>query len=480
MIIDRIETWARSHPSRTALVHNGRALSYRGFADAIWATHRQLMSSDLPSDGVAAILAGDLLNAWLLTMAARAAGLTTMAVRSLEALEALAGRDLACVLVAESERRLSEDGARSPNAQLVWIPVEAFGAPAALPPLLRTRPLGDYILYTSGTTGTYKKLRFEGRLEDGQSAERGRQWDLTFDTIFHASNFGLWTGMGFRSPSSVWRAGGAVVTDQRPDSQANVFHHGVNCIHALPETLKQLVAAHPGRRAPGDDDVTMRVGGGFTPLHLAEQATAALAKTLIVTFSSTETLGSIMEQRFRSPDDLQWLTPAPGRRAEVVDDDGAPLPAGVEGRLRVKLTDLDSHAYLDDEAATAQAFRDGFFYPGDLAMTREDGRIRILGRAADVINIAGQKRAVGPIEETLRQALEADEVCAFTGVTQSGEEEIVLAVRTLRPPSEADVKRILGGSQIFQRVRVEIFADFPRTNTGKTRRIELRQLLFGE
>jgi len=480
MIIDRIEAWARSHPDRTALVFNGRELSYRGFADAIWTTYARLAASDPLSRGVVAVLAHDLLNAWILTMAARAAGLTTMAVQSLGTLESLAVRDLAWVLTAQNEPHPPEQGAGAANARRISVPVQAFGAPAASPPPDGTGAIGDYILYTSGTTGTYKKLRLEGRLEDERSRERGRLWDLTFDTVFHASNFGLWTGMGFRSPSAVWRAGGAVVIDQRPDGPAHVFSHGVNCIHLLPETLKQLLAAHRTRRAPDDEAITLRMGGGFTPLHLARQATAAITRKLIVTFSSTETLGSILESRFRSPEDLQWLSLVEDRCAEVVDEEDAPLPAGVEGRLRVRLTELDSHGYLDDEDATARAFRNGFFYPGDLAVRRDDGRIRILGRAADVINIAGQKTAVAPIEETLRQALDVEEVCAFAGLTRAGEEELVLAVRAPRPPSEADIKRILGGSQLFQRVRVEVFADFPRTSTGKTRRIELRRLLFGE
>jgi acyl-coenzyme A synthetase/AMP-(fatty) acid ligase len=188
----------------------------------------------------------------------------------------------------------------------------------------------------------------------------------------------------------------------------------------------------------------------------------------------------IMASEFHTADDLNWMTPHPGRVVQVVDEDGAKLPPGVDGLLRIQLDELDSRAYLDDPEATARVFRGGFFYPGDLAVAREDGRVRILGRAADVINIRGQKLAVAPMEEKLQQGLGVDEVALFSGLGADGVEELVVAVRSTTPIERAEVERRLGGSAIFDKVRVEVFADFPRTENGKTRRLELRRMLFAD
>ena len=38
----------------------------------------------------------------------------------------------------------------------------------------------------------------------------------------------------------------------------------------------------------------------------------------------------------------------------------------------VRLIDCDGCSYLDDEEATGAFFRDGFFYPGDMAVRRSD------------------------------------------------------------------------------------------------------------
>jgi hypothetical protein len=81
-------------------------------------------------------------------------------------------------------------------------------------------------------------------------------------------------------------------------------------------------------------------------------------------------------------------------------------------------------------------------------------------------------------EVELQRAAGVDEVCLFGGLAADGVEEIVVVVRSAGPLDKANVERQLGGSAIFDRVRVEILADFPRTATGKTRRIDLRRMVF--
>lgn len=478
MIVERIEAWAQAQPSKTALVHNDHTLTYGEFANAIRAVYGFLAPLAPPPGSVAIVLALDWLSAWLLTMGARSAGLTTVVVPSMEHAASLALRDVACVLVAERERHLAQN-APSTNARLIVVPSRSLAPTAEDAPAPQDgRPLGGYILYTSGTTGAYKKLRIDGGLEDARNEARARVSPFTPDTVFHALDFGLWTGIGFKSPSAVWSVGGCVVIDQTAERFANFFRYGVTHAQTLPESLRALVAAHPHRTAPTDESLMLRVGGGFTPLALAEQARARLSRRLVVGFSATELTAVVMRSEFQSVDDLYWLAPTPGQDVQVVDEEGTPAPPGGEGELRIRLSDLDSHAYLDDEEATARAFRDGFFHPGDLAIMREDGRIRIVGRIADVLNIGGQKRAVGPIEQSLQQSLGVDEVCLFLGMTASGVEELVVAVRSSGPVEKADIEQRLGPSKMFERVRIEVFEDFPRTNTGKTRRIDLRRMVF--
>jgi long-chain acyl-CoA synthetase len=88
-------------------------------------------------------------------------------------------------------------------------------------------------------------------------------------------------------------------------------------------------------------------------------------------------------------------TPAPGVRFAVVDDDGAPLPLGEEGELVVSSPGL-TRGYVDMPDVNAQAFRDGFYFTGDLGRIDAQGRVFITGRKKLLIEVAGYK--VDPIE----------------------------------------------------------------------------------
>jgi long-chain acyl-CoA synthetase len=88
-------------------------------------------------------------------------------------------------------------------------------------------------------------------------------------------------------------------------------------------------------------------------------------------------------------------TPAPGVRFAVVDEDGAPLPLGEEGELVVSSPGLTG-GYVDMPDVNRQAFRDGFYFTGDLGRIDSLGRVFITGRKKLLIEVAGYK--VDPIE----------------------------------------------------------------------------------
>jgi acyl-coenzyme A synthetase/AMP-(fatty) acid ligase len=247
----------------------------------------------------------------------------------------------------------------------------------------------------------------------------------------------------------------------------------------LPDALRAALDARAADAAPSPD-LELLVAGGFLPLALARGARARLADQVFSHYGATELFGGVMQQRFEHPEDLHWLTPNPARRIEVADEAGQVCAIGVEGDLRVEVEAHDIAAYLDDPEATAQCFRDGFFHPGDRAVRRADGRIRVLGRAVDVINLAGQKRAVAPIERSLEEALDVEEVCLFSHLADDGVEEVVVAVQSRAPRDPAQLARALGGSADFGRVRVAVFEAFPRTAGGhaKTNRVALRAMLL--
>jgi acyl-coenzyme A synthetase/AMP-(fatty) acid ligase len=225
----------------------------------------------------------------------------------------------------------------------------------------------------------------------------------------------------------------------------------------------------------------MMMSGGFVPLALVEQIRDRLTNEVWISYGSTE-CSLPAYSRFRTAEDLIWLTPSPDRTVEIVDEGGNLLGPDQPGDLRIPLVDYDAHSYLDDEEATQRFFRDGCFYPGDMAVWRSDGRIRILGRSADVVNIQGMKVPVAPLEQEAQQKLGVETVCIFGGMDDDGQEVLMVAMETDKLPPRAAMEQVAAGFKTFKQVQFRVVKQFPRTVTGlqKIKRIELRQMVFGE
>ena len=484
MIVERIYEWARLEPTKTALIHNDKFINYATFAGAIESSRTFLSGQNLSVGKVAVVLTKNLVDAWINVLALRALGLTTVHVPSLAQAKALAIRNLSCLVTTTTER-LSNDIGRDPlaGAKIIVVPPPdpASTRLSELSAPLQSNCYGGHILCTSGTTGTYKKVLRSSEHEDQQNYVGAAFRSFGKNTIYHGLDFGLWTGAGFKSPQAIWHVGGCVVFDQRKDSFERFFAHGVTYALVAPWILKALLRVQSSAALPVNG-FELAVAGGFLSLDLAERCVQKLTDKLTILYASTEISNPCLHSRFRTKDDLHWLMPVDQRSIDVVDESGRACPVYQEGKIRVLLSDGDSRHYLDDEEASAKIFRDGFFYPGDMAVRREDGRIRILGRAADVVNLKGIKWAVAPIEQAIQQFLQVDEVCLFSGVSEDGFEELIVAIQSGRELQRPKLQEVARDFVRFDRVRFSIRKEFPRTETGarKTKRALLKQLVFDE
>ena len=85
---------------------------------------------------------------------------------------------------------------------------------------------------------------------------------------------------------------------------------------------------------------------------------------------------------------------------QIVDDKGTPMPANEAGLIRYRGPAVATGFYNDPEA-DAEAFRDGWFYPGDIGKLDEDGLLYLVGRAKDVIIRGGVNIYPAEIEQVL-------------------------------------------------------------------------------
>src|SRR5262249_41741468 len=478
MLLERIYEWARSRPKKTAIIDNDVPINYASFSRAIEAARRFLEPHALPAGRTAIVLFKSPLEGWILLLALRSLGLNTICVETIEIAEQLKLRDVAFLVVAQSELNLHDLRAQTlTGTQVIVVPTTIYASvhTGEVPVIrLNNPPFGGHIIFTSGTTSRYKKLVLDTKFEDRRNETRARIYSFSKDTITN-ERAGLSSGAGAKSAPAVWHMGGCVVYDQRPHSLSRIFRHGVNFVKLVAPVLRELVRL-VDTSGPVNHDCELNIGAGFLSVSLAEEAISRVARRLMITYGSSEMGATLLLSRFTATHDMHWLSPGDGRTIQIVDERGNECP---EGELRIPLTDIDCTSYLDDQETSAKVFRNGFFYPGDIAVRRVDGRIRILGRVDDVVNVQGRKIAVAPIEQEVQQLLGVDEVCLFSGLNAAGNEELAVAIESSRQLSRSEVEVVTRRCAPFETVRVIVFNEFPRTETEarKTRRSVLKKLV---
>lgn len=161
----------------------------------------------------------------------------------------------------------------------------------------------------------------------------------------------------------------------------------------------------------------------------------------------------------------------PHAAVEIVDDAGSVLPAGIEGRVRVRAGSL-FHGYFPDASVTPVAV----FDTSDRGVLDEGGRLTVLGRIDAIINTGGEKVDPHEVEAALRALGAAD--AAVLGVPDAHWGELVIAVIagcTLDDAAlHARLRQTLAPHKVPKRfVRVDAL---PRSEAGKLDRRTLRTL----
>ena len=133
-----------------------------------------------------------------------------------------------------------------------------------------------------------------------------------------------------------------------------------------------------------------------------------------------------------------------------------------------------ARSYLDDPAATARAFRDGWYYPGDLGFLAPEGALFLKGRADDLINYDGTKIYPADIELALQQHPAVAEAAAFPVLVDGFRQRPVAAV-LLKAPATPDELLAFGRERLGMRSPrdVHIVHEFPRNAVGKVLKREL-------
>lgn len=173
---------------------------------------------------------------------------------------------------------------------------------------------------------------------------------------------------------------------------------------------------------------TIVSGGSLLPRPLLERVRPRLCANLISVYGATETnlVATAPAHRVSHiPGAVGYLTP--GSRIEIVDEADRPLPTGVDGVVRIASEVAVDH-YIDDPIESAQAFRNGWFYPGDVGSLTEDNLLVISGRRNNVLNAGGGKMAAERIEAVITSYKGVGQAAVFMATDQRGIDQVWAAI----------------------------------------------------
>lgn len=360
----------------------------------------------------------------------------------------------------------------------------------AAPVLDENAPANIY--YTSGTTGHQKGVILthrniyshalgtiaELRLTDGDVwahvapmfhlADAWAVWAMTWVGACHAM-------VGRFAPGPALRA---------------LVDYSVTVTNLIPTMLNDLVN-HPEARTHQYKSLRLLMSGGAP---IAPELVRRLIETFrceyVQTYGLTETSPyltfSLLKEKLRGlPAEEQMRYRAMTGRAalgvalRVVDEQGRDVPAdGKSVGEIIAQGDRITPGYWRLPQATAEAFRDGWFYTGDLATIESEGYLNIVDRKKDVILTGGEVVYSTEIENALYEHPAVREA-AVIGIPDERWGEAVKAVVALKSGCAASAEEIIAHCQKkIARYKcprsVEFVEALPRTGSGKISKKDLR------
>ena len=288
---------------------------------------------------------------------------------------------------------------------------------------------------------------------------------------------GLGIGWGFTvALMTLWQGGTLVLFDPATAVEA-MRRHRVNVLVTSPATLKTLADMRPPGQGPLPDLAAIEVGGSTLPDLVRRAAADRLCRNVVVYAGACEAggmAGATADALDERPDAVGFVWP--DVEVQAVSADHLPLPPGTEGILRVRSA-MVAPGYYRNEAATAESFRDGWFYPGDIGTVWPDGMLCLNGRNAELINAGGDKISPHRIEKGLLAIPGVTDAAAFGVPDAAGLTMVWAAITSGAPIEDAVLDAFCDRLPSYMAPRIVLqLEELPRNENGKIRRQALVDL----
>lgn len=258
-----------------------------------------------------------------------------------------------------------------------------------------------YFNLTSGTTGLPKSYVLT-QFNNSAIGPMFNAFDMTRRdvamTVFPAfGRVGLAWILG-----SIMYAVPNVLTNFAPDRVLELMDsEGVTILNLVPTMAAMLIQARGADRPKPRALRAIVFAGASLPQPVREQTQAHLCEDLYEYYGMQETGALVVS----TPEDRKRNPASQGKQTlfselRIVDDSGAPLPAGSHGEIIGRSPNAVT-AYYGNPEKTAETFRNGWVHTGDIGFIDAEGFLTISGRKKEMIVTGGQNVHSAEVEEIL-------------------------------------------------------------------------------
>ncbi|WP_300407683.1 AMP-binding protein [uncultured Psychrobacter sp.] len=347
--------------------------------------------------------------------------------------------------------------------------------------------------YTSGTTGKPKGVVYHHRGATLNALSNILDWDMPKHPMY------LWTlplfhCNGWCFPWTIAERAGVNVCLRQIDAELIlqlIAKHKVTHYCAAP-VVHNMIA---GGKQEYKDAIDHKVKGwvaGAPPSETMLTAMEAMDFDITHVYGLTEVYGPVTvcaEQPEWQDMDVTERAQKKSRQGVVshlmtgfeVFKQGTTQPVEANGEEMGELAlrgNMVMKGYLKSRKATDEALKDGWFRTGDLGIKYPDGYIKIMDRLKDIIISGGENISSIEVENVLYK-LPAVQSCAVVAAPHDKWGEVPVAFIEIHDGSTlqrdtvmAHCKQHLAGFKVPKYI---IFAEIPKTSTGKIQKFELRQ-----
>jgi fatty-acyl-CoA synthase len=347
--------------------------------------------------------------------------------------------------------------------------------------------------YTSGTTGDPKGVVTHHRGAHLNAISNILNWDMPKHAVY------LWTlpmfhCNGWCFPWTIAERAGVNVCLRRVEAKAAleaIQEHGVTHLCGAPIVYSMLINAPAELLARLSHKIAGQVAGAAPPAAIIEGA-EEIGIELTHVYGLTETYGPAsvcgkqddwasmpIDQRAERNGRQGVRTPL--QDAMTVLDPETMLPVPWDGETMGEIMfrgNIAMKGYLKNPAATAQAFKGGWFHTGDLAVVQPDGYVKIRDRSKDIIISGGENISSIEVEEALYRhpAVLTAAVVAQPdpkwGETPRAYVELKPGATVTEEELRVFCRQHMAGYKVPKAIE---FGEVPKTSTGKIQKFALRQ-----